>query len=446
MAVSRTRRGRPMSGSPRTRPCGSADPRHRLLRGPLGRRGRRRRRGGRRGRASRCCCSAAARTSSSPTRGCRDGGADRLARRAHRPPRRRVRAGHRRGGGGLGRRRRDAVSTTGSAGWSACPASPGAAARRRCRTSARTAWRSPTCSSTSTSTTGAPARCASTCPAAELGLGYRTSVLKGRDDAIVLRVRFALTGDGLVRADPLRRARPRASTWPPGERVPGRAAREAVLELRRGKGMVLDADDHDTWSAGSFFTNPIVAGRGRAAAWRVSPRWPAGDGTGQAVRGGADPGVRFRPRPRGARRAGRAVVAACARAHQPGRGHARPTCWRWPARSATASRSRTGVDAARRAGAGGLRDLKRAYPRKAPALLRCDAYRRTRSPGEPGQPPARSPVRMGGARTTRRERDATAADHRGVADRRSGRGHRGGHGGRRGPAWTVWRPLRRRRT
>ncbi|PMD04366.1 hypothetical protein CJ199_12490, partial [Brevibacterium paucivorans] len=30
------------------------------------------------------------------------------------------------------------------------------------------------------------------------------------------------------------------------------------LELRRSKGMVLDDDDHDTWSAGSFFTNPIL--------------------------------------------------------------------------------------------------------------------------------------------------------------------------------------------
>jgi UDP-N-acetylmuramate dehydrogenase len=30
-----------------------------------------------------------------------------------------------------------------------------------------------------------------------------------------------------------------------------------VLDLRRGKGMVLDEEDHDTWSAGSFFTNPV---------------------------------------------------------------------------------------------------------------------------------------------------------------------------------------------
>ena len=34
--------------------------------------------------------------------------------------------------------------------------------------------------------------------------------------------------------------------------------RDTVLELRRGKGMVLNPNDRDTWSAGSFFTNPIV--------------------------------------------------------------------------------------------------------------------------------------------------------------------------------------------
>lgn len=43
-----------------------------------------------------------------------------------------------------------------------------------------------------------------------------------------------------------------------GTRVPAREVREAVLALRASKGMVLDAADHDTWSAGSFFTNPIV--------------------------------------------------------------------------------------------------------------------------------------------------------------------------------------------
>jgi UDP-N-acetylmuramate dehydrogenase len=44
-----------------------------------------------------------------------------------------------------------------------------------------------------------------------------------------------------------------------GQRVPSREVREAVLALRRSKGMVLDESDHDTWSAGSFFTNPFVS-------------------------------------------------------------------------------------------------------------------------------------------------------------------------------------------
>jgi UDP-N-acetylmuramate dehydrogenase len=43
-----------------------------------------------------------------------------------------------------------------------------------------------------------------------------------------------------------------------GARVPLADAREAVLQQRRQRGMVLDADDHDTWSCGSFFTNPIL--------------------------------------------------------------------------------------------------------------------------------------------------------------------------------------------
>ncbi|MGD0685850.1 MAG: hypothetical protein ABSA03_12125, partial [Streptosporangiaceae bacterium] len=43
-----------------------------------------------------------------------------------------------------------------------------------------------------------------------------------------------------------------------GGRVPLTAAREAVLRLRRSKGMVLDPADPDTRSAGSFFTNPVL--------------------------------------------------------------------------------------------------------------------------------------------------------------------------------------------
>lgn len=111
-------------------------------------------------------------------------------------------------------------------------------------------------------------------PAAELGLGYRTSVLKGRDDAIVLRVRYTLPGDGA--SAPIRYPElARALGVEPGERVPTADARDAVLALRRSKGMVLDAGDHDTWSVGSFFTNPVLP---EAEAPGDAPRWPAGEG------------------------------------------------------------------------------------------------------------------------------------------------------------------------
>jgi UDP-N-acetylmuramate dehydrogenase len=111
-------------------------------------------------------------------------------------------------------------------------------------------------------------------PAAALGLGYRASMLKGRDDTVVLRVRFALSGHG--NSAPIRYPElARVLGAPVGSRVPASAAREAVLQLRRGKGMVLDPDDRDTWSAGSFFTNPVLPDTDGPA---EAPRWPAGPG------------------------------------------------------------------------------------------------------------------------------------------------------------------------
>jgi len=64
-----------------------------------------------------------------------------------------------------------------------------------------------------------------------------------------------------------------------GARAPAASVREAVLELRRGKGMVLDADDHDTWSAGSFFTNPILPASEAEALPADAPRWVQPDGS-----------------------------------------------------------------------------------------------------------------------------------------------------------------------
>jgi UDP-N-acetylmuramate dehydrogenase len=69
----------------------------------------------------------------------------------------------------------------------------------------------------------------------------------------------------------------------PGERAELTRVREAVLALRAGKGMVLDAADPDTYSVGSFFTNPVLTGDGYAALrGRVGvepPAWPAPDGS-----------------------------------------------------------------------------------------------------------------------------------------------------------------------
>ncbi len=95
-------------------------------------------------------------------------------------------------------------------------------------------------------------------PPSELGFGYRTSVLKHCDAAIVLEVEFAL--DPLNRSAPLRYGELVATLGATtGQRANPAAVREAVLKLRSRKGMVLDGSDHDTWSVGSFFTNPVVA-------------------------------------------------------------------------------------------------------------------------------------------------------------------------------------------
>ncbi|MGC0422266.1 UDP-N-acetylmuramate dehydrogenase [Embleya sp. AB8] len=123
-------------------------------------------------------------------------------------------------------------------------------------------------------------------PAADCGFTYRHSIFKADDRYIVLRVRFRLHDDAAESA-PIRYAElARTLGVEPGDRVPVTEARTAVLALRRAKGMVLDPADHDTWSAGSFFTNPILthaafaALTSRAATHlgpeQTPPRYPSG--------------------------------------------------------------------------------------------------------------------------------------------------------------------------
>ena len=90
-------------------------------------------------------------------------------------------------------------------------------------------------------------------PASALDLTYRYSNLKFTSRGVVLAVEFQLHTDGL--SAPLRFGQ---LAGEPGQRRESAEVREEVLGLRRSKGMVHDPDDHDTWSAGSFFTNPVV--------------------------------------------------------------------------------------------------------------------------------------------------------------------------------------------
>jgi UDP-N-acetylmuramate dehydrogenase len=60
--------------------------------------------------------------------------------------------------------------------------------------------------------------------------------------------------------------------------VPITDVRDTVLALRRSKGMVLDDSDPDTWSAGSFFTNPVLDASAASLLPDDAPRFPAGPG------------------------------------------------------------------------------------------------------------------------------------------------------------------------
>jgi UDP-N-acetylmuramate dehydrogenase len=134
--------------------------------------------------------------------------------------------------------------------------------------------------------------------AADCGFGYRTSRFKqdpGR--FVVLSVTFALSRGALSRPVGYAELAKRLGVAT-GEQAPLADAMTAVLELRRGKGMVLDPADPDTRSAGSFFTNPVItqaqfaamrdAARARFGPDVAVPSYPAvkGDGEARSAGGG----------------------------------------------------------------------------------------------------------------------------------------------------------------
>ncbi len=106
----------------------------------------------------------------------------------------------------------------------------------------------------------------------QCGFAYRSSVFKHNDRWTVLEVDFRLAES--PDSAPIRYAElARQLGVETGDRVPLRQARDTVLKLRAGKGMVLDPDDRDTWSVGSFFTNPVLGELPRPD----MPHWPAED-------------------------------------------------------------------------------------------------------------------------------------------------------------------------
>ncbi len=122
-------------------------------------------------------------------------------------------------------------------------------------------------------------RCHRSFAATDCGFGYRHSRFKadpGRH--VVLEVTYQLPRGDL--GAPVGYAElARSLGVEAGQRVPLADVRSAVLALRAGKGMVLDAADHDTWSAGSFFTNPFLSAEQAVGLPDDAPRWPQPDGT-----------------------------------------------------------------------------------------------------------------------------------------------------------------------
>ncbi|MFL6155307.1 MAG: UDP-N-acetylmuramate dehydrogenase [Marmoricola sp.] len=110
---------------------------------------------------------------------------------------------------------------------------------------------------------------------ADCRFGYRTSILKQQPGRwvvleVVFQFRLGDLGAPVTYAELADRL-----GLAPGERAPSADVRAAVLALRAGKGMVLDATDHDTWSTGSFFTNPVLAAGDVPAG---APAWEQPDG------------------------------------------------------------------------------------------------------------------------------------------------------------------------
>jgi UDP-N-acetylmuramate dehydrogenase len=111
-------------------------------------------------------------------------------------------------------------------------------------------------------------------PASELGLGYRTSIFKQGTLGLVISIDLALSRNGDALSNPIAYDQlAKALGVAVGDRVELARVRSSVLALRASKGMVLDAADPDSVSAGSFFTNPLVGENFARTLPANAPRW-----------------------------------------------------------------------------------------------------------------------------------------------------------------------------
>lgn len=118
---------------------------------------------------------------------------------------------------------------------------------------------------------------------ADCAFSYRHSAFKGVARYVVTSVHFQLEDLGGLSKPVVFRDVAEALGIEVGGRAPLAEVREAVLAQRRRRGMLLDEADHDTWSAGSFFTNPILtadqhAEFERRAGQERPTAWPEPDG------------------------------------------------------------------------------------------------------------------------------------------------------------------------
>ena len=107
---------------------------------------------------------------------------------------------------------------------------------------------------------------------------YRSSIFKKNPGQfIILEVQFQIRiGDS---SDPITYLElAKKLDIQMGEKAPTQQVRHTVLELRASKGMLLLPEDRDSWSAGSFFTNPIISQQEADKLPNAAPKWPLIDG------------------------------------------------------------------------------------------------------------------------------------------------------------------------